>query len=148
MFLEKFATQVDSEDQTLNLLRSRGLDQFTREVVQEVDALLNSRRPLFEDLPYSDLGSLTFGIPDFLHLSMTNPDDIRTIEMEVRESIRQYEPRLDNIKVEIGREDKVTTSLGVKVEAELRVGKDLQLISFHIFVPSTDPRQRRHRVTL
>lgn len=60
---------------------------------RDVEALLNTRAPADAD---SVVG---YGLPDFTHCSPDSPDDMWRLAAAVRDALRRFEPRLENIRV-------------------------------------------------
>ena len=145
MFFEKFAK---STQKSTVILRSQTLDELAKEVILEVETLLNTRKTYFEGVNERYTGAMGFGLPDFLHLSLHRDDDLKLIEDAMISAINEYEPRLTNVKVVIDTEKSGGGLVNVVVEADLRLGEQLELISFNVFVPNAEPGKRRRQLTV
>src|SRR5215510_1066512 len=84
-------------------LRILNRDQLKASVRRELGRLLNTRC----SIPLHRLGAeersvINYGIPDFSSLSPHNADDHALIASIVGQTITAFEPRLRNVRVEVG----------------------------------------------
>lgn len=96
--------------------------EYLATVARDVELLLNTRSPLSldadDDSPVRD--SVTgYGLPDFSHLSPDSSDDLWLLASMVRKTLERFEPRLANIRVEVGE-------CGERRDAELRITADVR----------------------
>lgn len=144
MFFEQFSANFQQK----NVLRTQTLDELAREVILEVETLLNTRRITFEGVKGTHTGAIGFGMPDFQHLSLARREDVNYLESAIRYAVNTFEPRLSNVKVIIDTKTSRGSLVNITLEAELRLGEQLELISFHVFVPNAEPGKRRRKVDM
>ncbi len=96
---------------------------FKNSVSRDLTNLLNVRRK-DEEIPAAyeqTKGSvLNFGVPDFMSLKLTNPADREKIRVGIESAIRQFEPRLSRVSVELDVPNSVHPILHFRVSAMLR----------------------------
>lgn len=74
-------------------------------VSRDVENLLNTRCDLAIDFAcYPELkrSVLTYGLPDFSHMSPNNPADRQYVSTAVADIITRFEPRLAHVDIELG----------------------------------------------
>jgi len=98
------------------------LDRALRaSLCRDLADLLNNRRaehdidPLFDEATNS---LLTFGIPDFSQRNPFNKADVDRVERSIKQSIKQFEPRL--IGVEVHLIESKPLGLRFRIDARLR----------------------------
>lgn len=103
-------------------------------VKRDLEAVLNARRrrmpvpPLHKELLVSPLN---YGIPDATSGAYAVPERRAALAREVELTIRRYEPRLMEIRVElVGGDDDLGRSLRLKVNAVLRADPVPEPVSF------------------
>lgn len=94
-------------------------------VARDLEALLNTRSAaLGEDLaqryPLAARSVLAYGIPDLSSLSLLNPDHRRLLQDRILEAIGRFEPRLDQVRIELEAPRAVDRMLRFRVEALLK----------------------------
>ncbi|MDR1744984.1 MAG: type VI secretion system baseplate subunit TssE [Planctomycetota bacterium] len=87
-------------------------EEWLAVIRRDVETLLNTRSPVDSD---SDADSVVgYGLPDFTHLSPDSPDDRWRMAAAVREALRRFETRLENIRVELGDDGALFVAADVK----------------------------------
>ena len=122
--------------------RERGLRILNREqlkasVRRELERLLNTRC----SIPLHQLGGeersvVNYGIPDFSSLSPHNADDHALIASIVGQTIAAFEPRLRQVRVEVGSASAAESALWLNISAELAVGLFAEPVSFPVILNS------------
>jgi type VI secretion system protein ImpF len=75
--------------------------QLRESLRRDLEWLLNTRCPRPErELVWTDRGTLDYGVPDFGTFFTANPEDWRRIAEIVAKTVRIYEPRLRQVRVE------------------------------------------------
>ena len=120
-------------------------EEVAQEVANSVEVLLNTRRT---NSGSGNTGSLSYGIPDFLNLSLTSEDHVKQVEKIMSDAIREFEPRMGNPKVTISRDSRRGQVNEVKIDGNLRLPDGKREVTFHVFVPCADPGQRRRHMTI
>jgi type VI secretion system protein ImpF len=95
-------------------------------VARDLEALLNARSlelelDLAERFPLAGGSMLAFGIPDLSSLSLLNPDHRALLQRQILHTIERFEPRLDQVRVELDGPMDCNRMLRFRVEAVLRV---------------------------
>jgi len=93
---------------------------------RDLTALLNTRRGEKEIPPeFKQVASsvCNFGIPDFTAYTLTSPLDQDKTQRAIEQTIRQFEPRLENVTVKLipPDPDEVRPALEFQIDAVLRV---------------------------
>lgn len=92
-----------------NPLKRWTVDELKESVAKDLESLLNSRAPLLRDIfdryPESLRSVASFGMGDFVGLSLANPADRDYICRALEQTIAHHEPRLHDVIVtlEAGR---------------------------------------------
>lgn len=136
-------------------LRRLTIEQLKESVASDLEALLNTRRAPLEvlaDFPFCSKSIVSFGILDFVGMSLSNPADCHRICMTIADTIRYHEPRLKNVNVELRAERGSTNSLVFSISALLVVYPAQEPVSFDALLQPTTQQysvnhSRRLRVT-
>ena len=116
----RFLSQPSGENQQC------GLDELIDDVRRNVEVIMNSRLPVYEDFFLSrqkdlvDQSVANFGILDF-HAVVTDDDNERQrFERSIVLAIQRYEPRLQRVEIQVvtSRENRVLT---LEINAKLNV---------------------------
>lgn len=111
--------QVEGDNKSMNLNQT-GLEHS---IQQEIYSLLNTFCLLsFEELEGKERTSLTYGIPDFSSVSPTNVERYRRLAKIIAQSISAFEPRLENVQVNIEPSPESLMQLWIKIKATMTVG--------------------------
>ena len=89
--------------------------QMIRSVQEHLQRILNTRQG---NVPIAD----DYGIPDFIDLMSGYPESLRTIERIIRNTIQQYEPRLQAVRISFIEqvEDRLTLSFQISARLSLK----------------------------
>ncbi len=103
---------------------SLSLRELRASVARDIETLLNTRRELLFDVP-PDMEEvrksiLMFGLPDFTHYSLLNPQDRKSLRRAVEETLATFEPRLKSVRVTLEARDKYDMTLRFRIDALLR----------------------------
>lgn len=115
-------------------LRQWSLPELKNAVARDVEALLNSRAGLHEDR-YAGLSEVSrslvsFGMTDFVGLSLASPADRNRICRTLEGAISRHEPRLRNIQVDLDLDSTAVNSLRFNIQALLHVHPVEQPVNF------------------
>src|SRR5215831_19429284 len=103
-------------------------------VARDLEAVLNSRQESFEDLSseYEEVSRslVTYGLPDFSVLSLTNEDDRDYILRGVEHTVARFEPRLQRVRVSLDASRNHDRSLKFRIDALLRVDPAPEPVTF------------------
>jgi type VI secretion system protein len=92
------------EDEDTGRVIDSVLDHLTR--------ILNTRRgnvPIAED----------YGIPDYTEFLQNFPESLRDFETEIEQTITQYEPRLETVRVNFAPQDENVFAIKFQISARL-----------------------------
>ena len=117
-------------EQPLRILNQKQLKDSVR---RELERLLNTRC----SIPLHQIGDeersvINYGIPDFSSLSPHNADDHALIASIVAQTITAFEPRLRQVRVEVGPVFSAESALWLNISAELVVGLYAEPVSFPV----------------
>jgi type VI secretion system protein ImpF len=114
--------------------RFQNLRQLKRAVTRDLEALLNTRQELWDELPseYSELrhSLLVYGLPDFTAFTLLNPHDRNRIRRAVEQAIALFEPRLTRVRVTLEAPRQHEPILRFHIEALLRVEPAPEPVTF------------------
>jgi type VI secretion system protein ImpF len=112
-------------------------NQLKASVRRELERLLNTRCSIsLHQLGEEERSVVNYGIPDFSSLSPRNADDHVLIAAIVGQTITAFEPRLRQVRVEVGPVEGAQLSLFLIINAELRVGLFTEPVSFPVTLNS------------
>jgi type VI secretion system protein ImpF len=101
-------------------------------VKRDVENLLNSRRPPIPDLhsyPRAALSVVNYGLPDINSYSASGTDQNSLLNAMVQ-TLRTFEPRIQNLRVQVARSDTLTRSLRFHIEGRLQFDTTMEDIQF------------------
>lgn len=100
------------DDNGRHLPRALDAEEYPAVIRRDVETLLNTRAP-------ADADDVTgYGLPDFTHLSPDSPDDMWRMAAAVREALQRFEPRLENIRVDVDDGGAIVVAADVKAVPE------------------------------
>ena len=110
-----------------------------------MERLLNTRC----SIPLHQIGDeersvINYGIPDFSSLSPHNADDHALIASIVAQTITAFEPRLRQVRVEVGPVFSAESALWLNISAELVVGLYAEPVSFPVTLNSKSGSAQLH----
>jgi len=124
----------DERERPLRILNS---EQLKASVRRELERLLNTRCSIpLHRLGEEERSVVNYGIPDFSSLSPHNADDHALIASIVGQTITAFEPRLRQVRVEVGPVSAAESALWLNISAELAVGMFAEPVSFPVILNS------------
>lgn len=121
---------------------TQDLGELKQSVVRDLEALLNTRQAR-TDLARAADGAevlqsvLTYGLPDLTSVSTDGPQAREALRLAVAESIRRFEPRLIEVRVELREpEGPFDRTLRLTVEAYLQMDPEPAPVVFDTVVES------------
>lgn len=145
--------RIPTESQALRRL---SIEELKESVATDVEALLNSRRGHTEETLEAYARSrdsiLSFGIHDFVGLSLSNPADCHRICRSIEQAIQRHDKRLHAVRVTLEADRYSTNTLRFSIHALLVVHPAREAVSFDALLqPATQQysvvRGRRGGVT-
>jgi type VI secretion system protein ImpF len=80
-----------------------GLADFKAALARDLEDLLNTRTPAFDDLverfPLAARSVINYGLPDLSGLSLLNPEHRAKLSNSLSRAIKDHEPRLSEVRV-------------------------------------------------
>ena len=120
-----------------HLLRILNRDQLKASVRRELGRLLNTRCSIpLHQIGEEERSVVNYGIPDFSSLSPHNADDHALIASIVGQTIAAFEPRLRQVRVEVGPASGAESALWLIIIAELVIGVCTEPVSFPVTLNS------------
>jgi type VI secretion system protein ImpF len=122
--LDRLIEPRDDEPADLTM-RGQTVRELEEAVRRDLQDLLNTRRTAIDGFPDDaelNQSLLTFGLPELSNFDSTVPDHRRSLQEIIERTIRQFEPRLMDVRVTSMVADAATgRGLRMCVEALLRV---------------------------
>jgi type VI secretion system protein ImpF len=118
--------------------RVESVRELKREVQRDLESLLNSRNA-YADLSaaFAEAGQsvVTYGLPDFSALNVSNPNDRNRLRQLIETTIRTFEPRLTGIVAVLVPSSQIERSLCLRIDARLIMDPTPEAVSFDIIMP-------------
>jgi len=110
------------------------LDDLKDAVARDLEALLNTRSALSEDLlkPFPECGRsvVSYGLTDFADRSLSSPADRAYICACLEKTIERHEPRLRNAKASLDVRDEMVNRLNFSITALLVASTSQEPVNF------------------
>ena len=136
--------EMEHQEQYLRILDH---DHLKASVRRELERLLNTRCSIpLHKLAGEERAVVNYGLPDFSSLSPHNADDHALIASLVAQTIAAFEPRLRQVRVEVGPAFGAESALWLNVSAELVVGLYSEPVSFPVTLNSKSGTAQLHDV--
>lgn len=124
-----------------NSLRRLNIEELKESVAADLEILLNSRRghsdERLQSYTYATESILTFGIVDFVGLSLSNPADCHRICRGIEQTIQRHEKRLRNVRVMLENDRYSTNTLRFCIHALLVVYPAREPVNFDALLQPT-----------
>ena len=124
-----------------NSLRRLNIEELKESVAVDLEILLNSRRghsdERLQSYTYAMESILTFGIIDFVGLSLSNPADCHRICRGIEQTIQRHEKRLRNVRVMLENDRYSTNTLRFCIHALLVVYPAREPVNFDALLQPT-----------
>ena len=112
--------------------RPQSMRQYRESIKRDVEYLLNSRRPPITDLhryPRASASMLNYGLPDINSFSESAHDQ-STLTVSILQTLRRFEPRIQNVRVIVARAENLTRSLRFHIEGRIQFDTTIENIEF------------------
>ena len=99
---------------------------------RDIEWLLNTRQcfEVPEDLPALRDSFLSYGLPDFSTLSVKNAEDQSSLVAALENTLRRFEPRLQDVTVSLATVSPLERALRFRIEARLRIDPVPEPVTF------------------
>jgi type VI secretion system protein ImpF len=108
--------------------------ELKRVVGRDLEALLNTRREILDDLPggFAETGRslLVYGLPDFSALNLASTQDRSQVRRALENVIATFEPRLDRVRVSMEEPRPFDRGLHFRIDAVLQVEPAPEPVTF------------------
>ena len=115
--------RIDHPEKKSNRQLTPDVKKLSQSVLQNLQDIFNTRQGNVLTLP-------DYGSPDFNDMVSKFPDAIMEIRKTILNNIREYEPRLKNIRVRHILDDENPLSLQFEIQAELNLAKTKSSVAF------------------
>jgi len=114
--------------------RFQNVFQLKKAVARDLEALLNTRQELLEEVPseFTEVGRslVTYGLPDFSSFSLLNINDRNRIRRALEQAIATFEPRFERVRVNLEPPREQDRTLRFRIEALLRIEPASEPVTF------------------
>jgi type VI secretion system protein ImpF len=113
--------------------RSQSTRFFREGLKRDLEWLLNTRQPPIPDIaskPGAKASVINYGLPDISSLGLNNASDHRALRVAIETCLRNYEPRLMDIRVTLQGSDSVDRRLRFHIEGNMKLDPSPEEISF------------------
>lgn len=118
--------------------RAESLRDLKVAVQRDLENLLNTRNANWDlSSAYTESGHsvITYGMPDFSALVISNPNDQRRLRSMVESAIRHFEPRLAGVTTTLLPAGPTDRSLKIRIEGRLLIDPAPEAVSFDVIMP-------------
>ena len=112
--------------------RANSMRMYRESVKRDVEYLLNSRRPPIPQMQqYAKAAAsvANYGLPDMNSYSGSG-NEHNSLLMAILQTLRNFEPRIQNVRVFLVRSDTLTRSLRFHIEGRLQFDTTVEEIQF------------------
>lgn len=131
---ERLFDDAPHREAEINPLRRWSVDELKESVASDLESLLNNRASLFAEtfarFPESHRSVASYGMGDFVGLSLANPADRDLICRTLERTIAHHEPRLRNVEVRLEADRSTVGCLQFGINAVLYVSPANEPVTF------------------
>jgi type VI secretion system protein ImpF len=112
--------------------RQQSMRLYREAVKRDVEYLLNTRCPPIPNMslyPKAAGSVMNFGLPDISTYSASSMDQNALLAAMVQ-TLRRFEPRIQNVRVVVGRSESLSRSLRFHIEGRIQFDTTLENIEF------------------
>ncbi len=113
--------------------RSQSLRFYKEALKRDLEWLLNTRQPPIPELveyPLARTSVINFGLPDITSLGLSSASDHGRLRKAIEICLRNYEPRLMDVRVTLEGSDTADRRLRFHIEGNLKLDPAPEEISF------------------
>lgn len=113
--------------------RSQSVRFFREAVKRDLEWLMNTRQPPMPELsayPAARASVINYGLPDITALGLSSAADHRQLRLAIEACLRNFEPRLSNIRVSVEGSDKTDRRLRFHIEGMMNLDPAPEEIAF------------------
>ena len=113
--------------------RSQSTRFFRDGLKRDLEWLLNTRQPPLDEIaamPGAKASVINYGLPDISSLGFNSASDQRALRVAIETCLRNYEPRLMDIRVTLQSSDTVDRRLRFHIEGNMKLDPAPEEIAF------------------
>ena len=113
--------------------RSQSTRFFRDGIKRDLEWLLNTRQPPIDEIgsfPAAKASVINFGLPDISSLGLTSASDHRALRIAIETCLRNFEPRLMDVRVTLEGSDTVDRRLRFHIEGNMKLDPAPEEITF------------------
>jgi type VI secretion system protein ImpF len=113
--------------------RSQSTRFFRDGLKRDLEWLLNTRQPPIADIasmPGAKASVINYGLPDISSLGLNSASDQRALRIAIETCLRNYEPRLMDIRVSLQSSDTTDRRLRFHIEGNMKLDPAPEEIAF------------------
>jgi type VI secretion system protein ImpF len=114
--------------------RFQNLSQLKKAVARDLEALLNTRQEILEEVSPEFIevsrSLVTYGLPDFSSSSVLNTNDRNRIRRALEQAVATFEPRFERVRVHLEAPRDQDRTIRFRIEALLRVEPAPEPVTF------------------
>lgn len=113
--------------------RAQSTRFFRDALKRDLEWLLNTRQPPLKELagyPGAKASVINYGLPDISSLGLSNAADHRALRIAIEGCLRNYEPRLMDVRVTLEGSDSVDRRLRFHIEGNMKLDPAPEEITF------------------
>jgi type VI secretion system protein ImpF len=113
--------------------RSQSVRFLKDALKRDLEWLLNTRQPPLPELadyPMAKASVINYGLPDITSLGLTSASDHRRLRIAIETCLRNFEPRLADVRVTLQGSDTADRRLRFHIEGSMKLDPAPEEISF------------------
>jgi len=113
--------------------RAQSLRYFKESLKRDLEWLLNTRQPPLPEIAEYSLAkasTINYGLPDITSLGLTSASDNRRLRLAIEACLRNFEPRLTDVRVTLEGGDTADRKLRFHIEGSMNLDPAPEEISF------------------
>ena len=113
--------------------RSQSVRFFKEALKRDLEWLLNTRQPPLPEVagyPAARASIVNFGLPDITAMGLSSASDHRQLRLAIEACLRNFEPRLMDVRVSVEDSDNVERRLRFHIEGNMRLDPAPEEITF------------------
>ena len=113
--------------------RAQSLRYFKEALKRDLEWLLNTRQPPLPEIegyPLAKASTINYGLPDITSLGLTSASDNRRLRLAIEACLRNFEPRLADVRVTLEGGDTTERKLRFHIEGTMKLDPAPEEISF------------------
>jgi type VI secretion system protein ImpF len=113
--------------------RAQSLRYFKDALKRDLEWLLNTRQPPIpeiDDYALAKASTINYGLPDITAMGLNSASDNRRLRLAIEACLRNFEPRLANVRVTLDSGDTADRKLRFHIEGLMKLDPAPEEISF------------------